>query len=78
MGTKPGALTPDLLRGLMRAHGFSNIKALADAAHVPHSSLYKFESGEGGLGLTTRRKLAVVLPGARALLVADIIGVEEP
>lgn len=61
----------------MRAHGYQNLKSLADAADVPHSSLYKFVAGTTSLGIETRKKLARALPGGRHLLVADIIGTSD-
>lgn len=70
-----GTLTPELVRGLMAAHGIPTLQELAKRAGISHSILYKFDSGKmASLGLSTRQRLAVVFPGSERLLVADIIG----
>lgn len=75
MGTQSGRVTPDLVRGLMTAHGISSAHALAKLAGVSHSAIYEFLNGDNAtLGVSTRRKLAAIFPESKQLFVADIVG----
>ena len=78
MATHAGHITPDLIRGLMAAHGIKSPLALAKRADVNHSVVYEFLAGRNAtLGISTRRKLAALFPESRHLFVADIIGPED-